>query len=133
MKIVHLCLSCFYIDDYSYQENMLPKYHVMQGHDVTVIASLVSFDANGKTCLLDTESTKTTKEGYKVIRVDYKKPFYKFNKFVRFYNGIYNLLEKEKPDLIFIHCFSFMDIGKIIKYANSLKSSFPMYNTMDLE
>jgi glycosyltransferase involved in cell wall biosynthesis len=101
---------------------MLPKYHVMQGHDVTVIASLVSFDANGIPCLLDTESTKTTKEGYKVIRVDYKKPFYKFNKFVRFYNGIYNLLEKEKPDLIFIHCFSFMDIGKIIKYAKKNKS-----------
>lgn len=122
MKIVHLCLSSFYIDNYSYQENMLPKYHVLQGHDVTVIASLVSFDANGKQCFLDTESTKSTKEGYKVIRVDYKKPFYKFNKFVRFYNGIYDLLEKEKPDLIFIHDFSFMDIGKIIKYVKKNKS-----------
>lgn len=118
MKIVHLCLSCFYIDDYSYQENMLPKYHVLQGHEVTVIASLVSFDSNGKPCLLDTESTKIAKDGFKVIRVDYKRPFYKFNKFVRFYNGIYNLLEKEKPDLIFLHDFSFMDIGKIIKYTN---------------
>lgn len=117
MKIVHLCLSSFYIDNYSYQENMLPKYHVKQGHEVTVIASLVSFDSNGKPCLLEGESTKTTLEGYKVIRVDYKRPFYKFNKFVRFYNGIYHLLEKEKPDLIFLHDFSFMDIGKIIKYA----------------
>ena len=27
MKIVHLCLGCFYIDNYSYQENMLPKFH----------------------------------------------------------------------------------------------------------
>ena len=79
MKIVHLCLSCFYIDDYSYQENMLPKYHVLQGHDVSVIASMVSFDTNGKPCFLKEESVKTTKEGYKVIRVDYKKPFYKFN------------------------------------------------------
>lgn len=117
MKIVHLCLSSFYIDDYSYQENMLPKYHVLQGHDVTVIASLVSFDSNGKPCLLDTESTKIAKDGYKVIRVDYKRPFYKFNKFVRFYNGIYDLLVKENPDLIFLHDFSFMDIGKILKYV----------------
>ncbi len=27
MKIVHMCLGCFYPDNYSYQENMLPKYH----------------------------------------------------------------------------------------------------------
>jgi 1,2-diacylglycerol 3-alpha-glucosyltransferase len=117
MKIVHLCLSSFYIDDYSYQENMLPKYHVLQGHDVTVIASLVSFDANGKPCLLDSESTKITKDGYKVIRVDYKRHFYNFNKFVRIYNSVYCLLEKEKPDLIFLHDFSFLDIRKIIKYV----------------
>lgn len=117
MKIVHLCLSCFYIDNYSYQENMLPKYHVLQGHDVTVIASLVSFDSSGKPCLLDSESTTVSKDGFKVVRVDYRRPFYKFNKFVRIYNNIFYLLESEKPDLIFIHGFSFMDITKIIKYV----------------
>ena len=53
---------------------------------------MVSFDTNGKPCLLKEESVKTTKEGYKVIRVDYKKPFYKFNKFVRFYKNTYQLL-----------------------------------------
>lgn len=117
MKIVHLCLSCFYIDNYSYQENMLPKYHVLQGHDVTVIASLVSFDSSGKPCLLDSESTTVSKDGFKVVRVDYRRPFYKFNKFIRIYNNIFYLLESEKPDLIFIHGFSFMDITKIIKYV----------------
>lgn len=118
MKIVHLCLSCFYIDNYSYQENMLPKYHVIQGHDVTVLASLVSFDSNGKPCLLKEESTTKTKDGFKVIRLDYKRPFYKFNKFVRYYNNTYNLLEIENPDLIFIHDFSFMDISTVIKYVS---------------
>lgn len=121
MKIVHLCLSSVYIDNYSYQENMLPKYHVLQGHDVTVIASLVSFDSNGKLCFLEGESCKTTEDGFKVIRIDYKRPFYKFNKFVRFYEGVYRLLEEEKPDLLFIHDFSFMDIGKIIKYVTKNK------------
>lgn len=122
MKIVHLCLSCFYIDDYSYQENMLPKYHVLQGHEVSVIASMVSFDTDGKPCLLKEESVKTTEEGYKVIRVDYKRPFYKFNKFVRFYRNTYNLLENEAPDLIFIHDFSFMDITKVIRYVSNNKN-----------
>lgn len=122
MKIIHLCLSNFYIDDFSYQENLLPKYHVLQGHTVTVIASLVSFDSNGKPCLLDAESTKITKDGYKVVRVDYKRPFYYFNKFVRSYKGIYKLLENEKPDLIFLHDFSFFDIRKVIKYVASNKN-----------
>lgn len=117
MKIVHLCLSNFYIDNYSYQENLLPKYHVLQGHIVTVIASLVSIDEKGKPCLLSAESTRITREGYKVIRIDYNKYFYKLNKYIRRYNGIYSLLEEEKPDLIFLHDFSFMDIGKIIKYV----------------
>jgi len=96
---------------------MLPKYHVLQGHHVTVIASLVSFDSNGKPCLLESESTTVSKDGFKVVRVDYKRPFYKFNKFVRIYNNILGLLVNEKPDLIFIHGFSFMDITKIIKYV----------------
>jgi 1,2-diacylglycerol 3-alpha-glucosyltransferase len=122
MKIVHLCLSNFFIDNYSYQENMLPKYHVLQGHAVTVIASLVSFGADGKPCLLENESTCVTKEGFKVIRVDYRRPFYQFNKFARFYKNFLELLTNEKPDLIFIHDFSFMDIGKILKYASKHKS-----------
>lgn len=118
MKIVHLCLSSVYIDNYSYQENMLPKYHILQGHEVTVIASLVSFDSNGKKCLIEAESSKITEEGFKVLRIDYKRPFYKFNKFVRYYKDTYRLLVQEKPDLLFIHDFSFMDIKKVIKYVS---------------
>lgn len=121
MKIVHLCLSSFYIDNYSYQENMLPKYHIMQGYDVTVLASLVSFDGYGKPCLLEGESTKITKEGYKVIRIDYKRPLYKFNKFVRFYKKLTLHLQRENPDIIFIHDFSFMDIINVIKYVTKNK------------
>ena len=41
MKVVHLCLACFYPDGYSYQENMLPQYHKMLGMEVAIIASLV--------------------------------------------------------------------------------------------
>ncbi len=122
MKIVHLCLSNFFIDNYSYQENLLPKYHVLQGHEVTVIASLVSIDTNGNPCLLDSESTKYTEDGVKVIRVDYDRPFYLFNKFVRFYKNIYSLLENEKPDILFLHDFSFMDIREIIRYVKKNKS-----------
>lgn len=121
MKILHLCLSSFYIDDFSYQENMLPKYHVQMGHDVTVLASLVSFNANGLPCLLNSESVKMTNDGYKVVRIDYKRPFYHFFKFIRVYNNTYKHLKNESPDIIFIHDFSFMDIFSIIRYVQKHK------------
>ena len=116
-KIVHLCLSNFYIDNYSYQENMLPKYHVRLGFDVTVIASLVSFNVEGKSCLLPSACEYRSEDGYKVIRMDYrKKPSRKFCKRFRFYTSTYKLLEQEKPDILFIHGTSFGDAVQVRKY-----------------
>ena len=115
MKIVHLCLSCFFIDNYSYQENMLPKYHVKMGHEVTVIASLVSFNKEGKPCLLPSPSVRMDKDGYKVIRLAYKEPI-KINRILRKYEGFYKTLAAEKPDVIFIHGVSLADAKVIVKY-----------------
>ena len=121
MKIVHLCLSCFYIDNYSYQENLLPKYHVMMGHDVTVIASLLSFNEEGKHCYLSAPSVKTDENGYKVVRLDYKRP-YKINRTLRKYNNLYNTLLDEKPDIIFTHGIALGDTGTIVKYLREHKN-----------
>lgn len=117
-KIVHLCLSCFFIDNYSYQENILPKHHVLMGFDVTVIASLVSFNDKGESCLLDKPSTYyDNKNKYKIIRIDYKGKFAKsFNKILRRYDGLYNHLVHENPDIIFMHGMNFWDVIQIKKY-----------------
>lgn len=114
MKVVHLCLSCFYIDNYSYQENILPKYHVKMGNEVTVIASLVSFDKNGKSCLLESAS-EHEENGYKVIRLEYKKPS-KICKILRKYSGFYKILETENPDIIFSHGISMGDNSTLLRY-----------------
>lgn len=116
MKIVHLCLASFYIDNYSYQENLLPKYHKLAGHDVTIIASLVSFSDKGKPILLDREAEYNTAEGCKVYRMDYRHPFYVINRRFRKYTKLESLLNKETPDLIFIHGVQFADILSVIKY-----------------
>lgn len=41
MKILHLCLACFYIDGYTYQENILPRINREDGHDVRILASKI--------------------------------------------------------------------------------------------
>lgn len=116
-KVVHLCLSCFYVDNYSYQENILPKYHARLGFDVTVIASLVSFDAEGRSCLLPSVGEYMTKDGYKVIRMDYKKgAFRRIYRKLRYYTSTYRLLEQEKPDILFIHGTSFGDAYQVCRY-----------------
>ena len=46
MKILHCCLACFYIDNYSYQENILPKFHKFQGNDVKILASTETYINN---------------------------------------------------------------------------------------
>ena len=72
MKIVHLCLGSFYPDNYSYQENLLPKFHKELGYDVEVIASTQSFDKYGKVCYLSTVGTYQNEYDIKVTRLPYK-------------------------------------------------------------
>ncbi|MBR5842582.1 MAG: glycosyltransferase family 4 protein [Bacteroidaceae bacterium] len=115
MKIVHLCISNFFIDNYSYQENMLTKYHVKMGHEVTVIASLVSFNKEGKSCLLPSPSVRMDDNGYKVIRLAYKRPL-KLNRTLRRYKNFYDTLAAEKPDVIFTHGVAMAEVNTLVRY-----------------
>lgn len=115
MKILHLCLSAFFIDNYSYQENMLAKYHVKQGHDVTVIASLFTFNKEGKGDYYSEPCNYQDQNGFKVIRLAYKKPV-RWNKLFRHYIGFRENLENVNPDVIFVHNASFGDTPIIKRY-----------------
>lgn len=118
MRILHLCLGNFFIDDYSYQENMLPKYHVMQGHEVMMVASLFTFDKNGKGAFLQRPSRYQDKNGFTVVRLGYKKPT-KWNRFFRHYQGLKEVIEEFHPDVIFSHNVSYGDTMIVAKYAQT--------------
>ncbi|HRC81391.1 MAG TPA: glycosyltransferase family 4 protein [Sedimentibacter sp.] len=115
MKILHLCLGNFYIDNFSYQENMLPKFHKKMGLDVEIIASLVSFDKDGNPCYLKKAGTYINEYGIPVTRLKFKKSL--FSKRLRIFEGLYEALSKSKPDIIFIHNCQFLDIKEVVKYA----------------
>lgn len=42
MKIVHICVTGIWGEQYAYQENLLPRYHRKMGHDVTIVAAYIS-------------------------------------------------------------------------------------------
>lgn len=115
MKILHLCLGAFFIDNYSYQENMLSKYHVKQGHEVTVITSLFSFNKNGKGFYLPKPSRYSDKDGYEVIRLANKKPL-RWNRFLRRFEGLEESIKAVAPDIIFVHNTAFGDTPVVRRY-----------------
>ncbi len=115
MRVVHLCLGSFYPDGYSYQENMLPKFHKKQGHHVEVIASLQTFDKNGKTTYMPEAKTYQNEYDIKVIRLEYKKPATVYHKMKR-YVGTYKALEETNPEVLFIHGCQFMDMDIVVRY-----------------
>ncbi len=120
MKILHLMLACFYIDNYSYQENLLPKYHKKAGNEVEIVASLFTFDENGKGKWLDGPSKYENEHGIPVTRLSFKKG--KFSKTLRKYEGLYSELERVSPDVIFIHGVQFSDISVVVKYLKAHKN-----------
>lgn len=115
MKILHLCLSAFFIEGMSYQENLLPQYHKKMGYDVDVIASLQSFSSNGEYTFDKNASEYTNKYGIHVKKLNYKKPE-RFGKLFKKYTGTYAAIEESKPDIIFCHGVQFADAGVLVKY-----------------
>lgn len=114
-KILHVCLACFFIDDYSYQENILPYYHYCDGNDVKVIASLFTFDKDGSGMYFDKARDYISNYGYSVSRLAYKSEK-SISKILRLYNGLYKSICDFMPDVIFVHGCQFFDIRYIIKY-----------------
>ena len=115
MKIMHLMLANFYIDNYSYQENYLPKYHKLQGHDVEIVASLFTFDENGKGKWLPKADKYINEHGIPVTRIAFADKPMAYR--LRWYVGLQDELDRIAPDLIFIHGVQFMDISVVAKYC----------------
>jgi len=117
MKILHCCLAAFYIDDFSYQENILPKFHKSQGHDVEILASTETYMKNLKLGYIPA-SSYTTSEGISIERVSYISwlPKLLVRKF-RIYNNIERCLNRFKPDVIFMHDCQFLSILTFVKFA----------------
>ena len=114
MKILHVCLAAFYIDNYAYQENLLPKYHKKMGHDVEIVASLQTFDQNGIASYLDKPGKYINEHQIKVTRLNYKRGL--LNKKLKRYLKLEVVLNEFSPDVMFIHGIQFLDILKLFKY-----------------
>lgn len=117
MKIVHVCPQ--YTEGWGYQENVLPKYQKRLGFDVSIIASEFAFN-NKKEIASYKKTNYFDKDGIWIIRLKTKGNkgyYYKFRDFI----GFYETLEKEKPDILFVHGVQFVYIKTIVQYVKKHK------------
>lgn len=121
MKILHCCISCFYIEGYNYQENILPQINKKDGHEVYIIASNFSFANNDNTKGVYLEpSTYINDYGINVERVAYKKfGISKLTTKMKAVDGLYQKICAISPDVILFHGTSSVEIGTLIRYKKS--------------
>lgn len=113
MKIVHICLCGAMTDGFNYQENNLSKYHKKMGYDVTLIASQWIWDHNGKLTTTD-KTNYINADGVSMIRIPTLMGT--VNSRLKVYPDLYASVEKEKPDILFIHDCQFLDLLTLTKY-----------------
>ena len=118
MKIVYLCLAGAFIDHYSYQDNLMSKYHKELGYEVEVIASQMEFDENGNIVYTGRTGTHFNENGIKVTKLPYREPRKLYRRLRRFVE-LKDALEEAKPDILFIHAFQFLDIDVVARYLKA--------------
>ena len=123
MKIVHVCLCGTFGEDYAYQDNLLPRYHKVLGHAVTVIAPIYC-KINTRTGEeeMATPGCKILKDGVKLIRLA---PLLrnKINIRLHLVKGLYSTLCLESPDLLFVHGIDSLSYYECVRYCKKHKST----------
>lgn len=111
MKIVHIAPNAPYSEGWGYHENLLPKYHVKLGHDVSLIVSNYSMH-EGKSTLVPCEDFMSA-DGFKV----YRRSVYR-GKTLKTLSKmeVYDILTDIKPDFVFFHGLISSAIFDVVKY-----------------
>ncbi len=112
MKIIHVCLVGAYNEGWTYQENMLSKFHSKQGHEVMLIC--IPYELADGGIRLSTDTDYVNAYGVHVIRMV---PRFSLGKRIVWYVGVKEILENFKPDIIFVHGCQFMDARIIRNYG----------------
>lgn len=117
MKIVHLCLCGIVTDGFSYQDNLLSKYHVKLGHEVTIITSEWIYNNKGEVDRYN-KCNYYNDDGVHMIRLKLSKDAKQSFKFKRYAN-LYSAISDELPEILFIHGCQFCDMNAIVRYLKT--------------
>ena len=115
MRILNIAVNGVYTDGYSYHENMLPRYHHLNGHEVWTLTSEYVFNAEGGIEKTKGDRDYTDTWGVHILRLPIRGDRELSFRLKRF-EGFYEAIERIAPDLIFCHLFQFLDVLQLIRY-----------------
>ena len=115
MKIVHICLACFFVEGMGYQENLLPANHVAMGHQVYVLTSDYAFNSKGEQIKKNKDKYEND-DGVQVEILDAANGKGLFSRF-KIYKDLFESLERISPDIIFVHGLQFLSYKDVLKYV----------------
>ena len=120
MKIVHICISIPYVDNWGYQENLLPDYLQKSGEENHIITSVESLPAYINSNLRNEISAKGNEYNIGEIKVHkIKCKGVTSSTFIPY--GLKKKLEEIRPDVIFHHNVSITTLPIVTKYAKKHK------------
>lgn len=115
MKIIHVCLACSYVEGWGYQENILPKMHRQMGYDVTVITSDYAFNNKFEPIKKDRREYVNS-DGVNVFVLDRDNSYAGIR--LKNYKGLYEQLQKEKPEIVFVHGGQSITLKDVLRYCS---------------
>ncbi len=113
MIVANMCLGNFFYEGYGYQENILPRYQKLLGHQVFIVAHAQTLRDGKKT---DIESDYINEDGIPVKVIKYRKG----RNAVRFreYEPLGPILDSISPDVIFVHGGQSRSLKDVLKYKS---------------
>lgn len=114
VRIVHLDLAGFYTENTLYQTNQLARFHLRDGHEVTVISTAYRWE--GAEIVKVPPCDMFVEGGVRLIRLEYANPDPVFaHQKVRKVKNLFSVLEALAPDIIFCHCLQFWSVLDVIR------------------
>lgn len=122
MKIVHLCMNSVVTDGFTYQDNLLSKFHKRLGNDVYIITSPFVFNTDGQ-IVRSNRLHYVNADGVTVIRLKPRKASTRHSDKIKHFQGMTSELIKIQPDVIFIHGVQFMEVPDVVKFLKNNKNT----------
>lgn len=115
MKIVFIGLNCMFTPGMTYQDNILCTQALLDGHQVVYISNPERFE-RGTIVPTGPEDT-VLPDGLRLIRLPYRRlgPEMLTKKF-RSFPGVYEILDRERPDVVFCHNHQYWSIRDVVRY-----------------